>query len=591
MAINVSSNTSVAIHIDLSQAVATRLQAFSDDRSLVEARAEAAFQTAVADNTLSPDAQVTYRQAMLDKANAQAVPDQAYITDLEGKLASAKSQAHTSDVTTQINSDKAASQAGLESNQTYLEQLQGMIATENDPSLLANLQSEVASTQNAILNAKLTLIQNEASKGTTDKSTTELNLALSDAQNEKAAALAAGDTARASSMDVTISGINQQLVDINIDYVNNGLNINKLVQSNPLQYLQELQQQIATANSTTPIVYQGVGSLKSIAYPSEQAYWQSVLSNYLTTTFTSDLQKQYDAYVSNSAVVNKLIPASVLNTVQSDFQQLAANPALASAATQIQQIGVQVMGAAVAKNAAAIVDDYGVNNDANAALTQLNTLSQTYGIDVTSYANQVTSGAAKQNSAEINAFNAAVSQYEAQGMSPSDALAQATSDLKSGNGAVIPESNQQLASETPLQAVTPPANASSVANTPPIASSTPTPSNENPNPAQLANEQAPSPGIASGETTPPSSTNVPGQSGSQSLQMPSSSPSFTKFVKTANSPTVYGVTATGQYVGFENEDQLKQSGGTDSNISTVANAPTDSINFSNYKPGPNQPTN
>ena len=588
MATNASTSTSVAIHIDLSQAVSTRLQAFSDDRSLIESRAEAAFQTAVANNTLSPDAQVTYRQAMLDKAQSAAVPDQSYITDLQNKLASAKAQAHTSDVSTQINTDKANAQAGLESNQEYLSQLQGMLATENDPSLMANIQSEISSTQNAILNAKLTLIQNEASKGTTDKSTSELNTALSDAQDEKAQALAAGDTARASSMDVTISGIKQQLVDINIDYVNNGLNINKAVQSNPLQYLQQLQQQIATSDSSTPIVYQGVGSLKSIAYPSEQAYWQSVLNNYLTTTFTSDLQKQYDAYVSNSAVVNKLIPASVLDTVKSDFAQLASNPALASAATQVQQVGVQVLGAAVAKNAAAIVDDYGVNNDANAALSQLNTLSQTYGIDVSSYANQVTSGAAKQNSAEINAFNSAVSQYEAQGMSPAAAVAQATADLKSGNGAVIPESNQQLATETPLQAVTPPANTSSVANTPPIAPSTPTPSNENPNPAQLANEQAPSPGVASGETTPPNSTNVPGQSGSESLQMPSSS--FTKFVKTANSPTVYGVTATGQYVGFENEDQLKQAGGTDSNISTIANTPTDSINFSNYKPGPNQPT-
>ena len=83
MATNASTSTSVAIHIDLSQAVSTRLQAFSDDRSLIESRAEAAFQTAVANNTLSPDAQVTYRQAMLDKAQSAAVPDQSYITDLQ----------------------------------------------------------------------------------------------------------------------------------------------------------------------------------------------------------------------------------------------------------------------------------------------------------------------------------------------------------------------------------------------------------------------------------------------------------------------------------------------------------------------------
>ena len=73
------------------------------------------------------------------------------------------------------------------------------------------------------------------------------------------------------------------------------------------------------------------------------------------------------------------------------------------------------------------------------------------------------------------------------------------------------------------------------------------------------------------------------------LQMPSTStstsakPTFTSYVKTANSPTVYGVTASGQNVGFENSDQFLNSGGNWNNIKTV-NSVSNPVNYSQYKP-------
>ena len=584
----------VKVGFNLEQAVSAALDNYKTERDRIHAAQEATFQEAVASNTLSPDAQITYRQTMLDNAKAEAVPDPDYVTTLETALANTTAQAHSADVLAAVNADKADAAGGLESNQAYLEQLKTMLGNENDPTLQKTLQDEITTTQGAILSAKLALIGSEEAKGAADDSISELNLALNDAQDQKAQALAVGDTARAASLDVTIGAAQQKIANIRIDTENNGLNINKSVDSNPLGYVGQLQNLISTSDSTTPIQYYGVGgSLRQQGYSSEQAYWQAVLANYLNTNFVKDLQTQYTNYVNNSAIVNKLIPSSVLNSVQTDFAQLQANPLLSQYVAQIQQVGTTVLGDAVNKNAAAIVDDYKVNNDANGALSKLDALSTKYGIDVTSYTNQVVSGAAKQTTSGISAIQSAASAYETQdGMDPDSALKQAISDYSSGKlgGA---QSSKELATETPADALK---NNGTTTNTPPV--TTTIPSNENPTPAQTANEpsksplgnnpidNSPAPQTAKTQATNPPAT-TPAPSG---LQMPTTTtPKFTSVFKTANSPQVYGTDASGTNVAFENEDQLASAGFKNSDVKTVDQAPTNAVVFSQYNPSANQP--
>lgn len=558
--------TNPRVTLDIGQAVSLRLDNFSRARAQAQAKAEADFQSAVASGTLSPDAQVTYRQQMLAKAKSDPVPDIDYITDLQNKLASAQLLAHNYDKTTALNDKKAQAAAGLESNQQYLEDLQGMLDGENDPSVVKMIQDEITSTNNTILQARISLISSEASKGTTDQSTTELNKALDDANDEKASALAAGDTARAASMDVVISGINQQLVNIRIDSENNGLNINKNSKSGgSLGYVNQLLNLIATSDSTTPIQYQGAGSYRKIAYASEQAYWQSVLGNYLSTNFVKDIQSEYDDYVNNAAIVNKLIPSSVLDSVKSDFAQLSAMPMLAAYTTQLQQVQTEVLGTAVAKNAQAIVDNYGVDNNADSALAQLNDLSTKYGIDVSSYANKIIGSAAKQTASGVSAYYTAISNYEAQGMDYNSAKTQADKDLAAGK-LTINQSSEELATETPSSVVNKinnaPANNSS-STTPPV--TTPIPSNKEPNPAQQANEPANSPGVSSGlikPTTPsnqaPTTSTTP--AAASSAPASSATPAAPKPKYTGNSIVDY-LNSVGQDSSFDNRTKLAKQNG------------------------------
>lgn len=66
---------------------------------------------------------------------------------------------------------------------------------------------------------------------------------------------------------------------------------------------------------------------------------------------------------------------------------------------------------------------------------------------------------------------------------------------------------------------------------------------------------------------------------------------FTGFYMDSNNPTsktVYGKTASGQYVGFENPQQFQSEGGSDSQIQKV-NGISNSVNYSQWKAGQNQP--
>lgn len=131
------------------------------------------------------------------------------------------------------------------------------------------------------------------------------------------------------------------------------------------------------------------------------------------------------------------------------------------------------------------------------------------------------------------------------------------------------------------------------AGTQPVSSSTtsPTPASTSQQPSGL---QMP-PGYSASNA--PTATQTPSQP-PQGLQMPpgyaasnpapssSSSPTFTSYVKTANDPTVYGVTPTGQNVAFENSNQFLNTGASWGDIKTVNTAPTNPINYSQYQPTP-----
>lgn len=64
---------------------------------------------------------------------------------------------------------------------------------------------------------------------------------------------------------------------------------------------------------------------------------------------------------------------------------------------------------------------------------------------------------------------------------------------------------------------------------------------------------------------------------------PTVAPTFVGYTKVENNPTVYGQTANGQNVAFENEQQFTQSGGDFSKVQKIATAPAAFVPFSQYQ--------
>ncbi len=94
--------------------------------------------------------------------------------------------------------------------------------------------------------------------------------------------------------------------------------------------------------------------------------------------------------------------------------------------------------------------------------------------------------------------------------------------------------------------------------------------------------------------TPPPASNVPltppDAATGATTGATTGSGQFASFVKTADNPTIYGVTAGGQYVGFQTEDQFKQAGGDFNNVQIIKTAPDSFIAYPDYLKTPSSGT-
>jgi hypothetical protein len=92
--------------------------------------------------------------------------------------------------------------------------------------------------------------------------------------------------------------------------------------------------------------------------------------------------------------------------------------------------------------------------------------------------------------------------------------------------------------------------------------------------------------IPSSTSTAPTTTSTTPAAAPAPTSSGGSGGSFTQYVKTANSPTVYGRTSDGRWVAFETGDQFTGSGGQWNQISIVPSAPTGAMNYSQWRAAP-----
>jgi hypothetical protein len=468
------------IRLPVGHLVTARVEAFRKARADLQLQDELKFLQQMSDKGMSNDEQLSYRQAQLEREENRDVPDNNYVTSLKKEVTDIKKLVRYDKLRNAYKQSILEVAGGTKSLQAHMSLLQGQLAETSDPDLRSELQGQILQAQTNITESNQALLDNQVTFAEKDKSLSVIDEVLSKVKTEKAKALGAGNDRLASALDLKVQSLQQTRTQTEIENTVNQLTISKARKASSIGYLQDLSAEVQHANSSTPVVINGT------RYNNAQAFWTQERDKYLATNFFTDLNKEYGDYITSVSQMNGQVPDVVLKGINTDFDQLAQRPEISPYLSRLNITKTNALADAVGKTSAAIYNKFAIDEDAESAISSLETLQARYGIDQTLNFQKIISDVAKDKAGVVNNLIGEVSARVAAGMSYSQAVADVNASIGKGEVLAPKFSAKELAGESPINLVKE-SKESTLDNLKPGAR-TPTPSTQQnpPTPAQAA---------------------------------------------------------------------------------------------------------
>lgn len=443
MALDLSKSKVVSFR--LGTAVTDYLDAFRKSRAEVQSQDELKFQQQVSEKGMTNAEQLAYRKAQLGRENDRAVPDQEYIKSVKSEISSLTKAVRFDALRNSYQDSLDDVLSKRKTWQDHLSLLKREMADNQDPEIQQELRTQIQSAEQNIATADSNLLDNQVTLASKDGSIDLINTTLEKVKIAKADSLGRGDQTTASALDLKIQTLNQSLQALQIQDKVNTLAIKKSRKASASGYLQDLSDEVNSADSTTPIV------INSVRYTSAKDYWSQQREAYISTNFFTDLNKEYKDYTGSVAAVNGTVPRSVLDNMQGDFTQLGSRPELAPYVSRLDITKNDVLSNAVTTTAKAIVNQYTVDNNYTKALDQLSNLEKTYNISTTDSAQNILKDVAKTKGALFNNLLNDVQGLVGSGMSYADASRKVLNGINTGQVTAPDYSAADVVQKTPEQ--------------------------------------------------------------------------------------------------------------------------------------------
>lgn len=440
-----ANNTTNPNRFSIGQAVNTRLESFRKARGEAQITEEMRFYKQVNESGMSTSDQLAFRESQIQKEKNRDVPDPEYIKQLETSIVDLRKTAKYEEIRNQYKQSQSDIIQGRSSYQKQLQLLRTQLTATADPTLRAEIQGNIQNAEAEISKAEIDTLDNNILFAKSDKTISTLDDAISKASTARAKALGSGDTKRASSLDLQIQALKQTKVQTQVDDKITQLSINKSRKASAVNYLQDLNDSINTSDSSGPITINGN------RYSNEKEYWTSQRDNYIATNFFTDLNKEYTDFTNSVGTVNGKVPESVLKNLQTDFQTFAQKPEMAPYVSRLETTRTNVLSNALEKNANSIKNQYAIDNDITKAITSLDVLAKTYGINQDTNMQSIISDYAKDRGQFYNNLIDETNTRVAAGQSYSQAVSGVLSDLKTGKILAPTLSAKDVATQTPEQ--------------------------------------------------------------------------------------------------------------------------------------------
>lgn len=356
---------------------------------------------------MSYAAQLQFRQKQIDDENASSSPDSNYLAQLQTSVASLKKLNRFTTYRAKYQESFAALKAGTETAQQHLDLLKSMFSTTLDPSLREEIQSNIVNATADVKQYNDDILANQVKKAQYDGTSEILSSTIATIKDKRALAVINGNEDETSSLDVTLSVLNQQMNKVKIEDATDKMQIVSMSKGlSPSGKLQQINSEISGANNTDPVTINGK------TYGSVADYWTQTRDAYLSgngSGLFSDFFKELDNTYSNkiNAAISRdgFATTLTLDVVKNELDAMKSKPEMAPFLDSINNLQSSTLAGAFKSTAQTIIDRASYNSDFKSADTALQDYQTKYNIDAQGYRLQLGDIMTRQVASAANANN------------------------------------------------------------------------------------------------------------------------------------------------------------------------------------------
>lgn len=378
-----------------------------------QAKKESDFQLAIADGTMSYDAQLEYRKQQLIEEKDSPFPDPEYQKTIETSIANLGKLNRYQKYRTKYQTSLTDLASGKETAKQQLDMLNEQLMITTDPDLQDEIRKEITQATADVKSYDDTVLSNEVKLAQNDGTIPLLEKAIKDVQDKRSVASLNGNEELVSAYDATISVLGQQINTTKTENALNSYQVKDLTKGTDApQKLDYLNTQIAGADDTRPITIAGKN------YSSAKDFWTQLHDGYLAgngtgtgnfKSFFDELKNSYSDRIQAAVLKDGHVSDDVMGGFQNELKSIEARSDMQPYLPSLQTLSSTVLGTAFQYTANTIIKNATVTDDYINAGTQLDAFAAKYGVSAEPYkavlANAIASAGTKLgvDQAEIDA--------------------------------------------------------------------------------------------------------------------------------------------------------------------------------------------
>lgn len=373
--------------VNVGNVVATAISAARKAKSEQQSKMEADFQTAIADGSMSYEAQLAFREKQLAQERKNVFIDPDYIATLEQSIGNIKRLNRFAKYRSRYQESLASLAAGKETARDHLSQLRSMLSSTTDPDLRQEILGNITDAEKSVKSYDDTVFENQVKKAQYDGTTKILNETISQVQDRMSLAKLEGNEEEVSALDVTLTVLQQQKNKADVEDVKSSLNVQSITKGlNPFEKINALNEQISTADSSGPITLDGQ------TYSSVKDYWTQTRDAYLSgngtglfSNFFSEVKSEYQDKIDTAVARDGFATTATLDAIKADVDLIRSKPEFLPYVDQVDNLGATAMASAFDSTAKTILERADYTGDFALADTSLLNYALKYGVSVDSY--------------------------------------------------------------------------------------------------------------------------------------------------------------------------------------------------------------